>query len=332
MNKYKLHTLINSAKSILEDDNVRPNDLKKIIQIIANEIQDPFASSIDEYLVEKQSKESKEGTEDQTSEQNDSEHPQENAVDELKDEVLDYKEPEKTKNPQDVADDSLEDESKGYELSEDVATDNPQDNAVDELKDEALDYVSPKESEHPQDELEDKVIDELTEEKETEDENESEENSKDKVIEAKLKILAKQIKEKGLLDVAKKFTNASSTNAIEILNSLLMQEFQIRDILENYAYVCDPETSKVFLSWKPKESILFLQKQISFFGGKPTTQRFVIPTINQNDCETILDLVKEATKKLIKNYNKALTLFGKDEKYFTLKVMLQKIAKSKLTM
>ena len=57
MNKYKLHSLITSAKTILEDENSKKEDFKKIFQIMADELKDPFASQIDEFLADKSKKE-----------------------------------------------------------------------------------------------------------------------------------------------------------------------------------------------------------------------------------------------------------------------------------
>jgi len=299
MNKYKLHTLINSAKSILEDDNAKSGDLRKIFQIIANEIQDPFASSIDEFLMEKESKKDTPTKEEEVVDNND----------------------------------TVEEEESVEE--------HPQDGAIDTLKEEAFDYKSPTEQEHPQDKLEDKVdvaisdeAEEETEEtEETEEAEEAEEEAeeaeetleKDKNVESALKKIADEIAFRGYSHIAKKFVKASSVSVIENLNDLLMQEFLIRDILENYVYLFEPSQALQLVQYKPKDSIIFLQKQIVFLGGRPTPQRFTIPPMNTCSYSSMLGLVKEANKKLIQKYSSVISSLGCEDKYLTLKVMLQKI-------
>ena len=304
MNKYKLHKLLSNMVDGMERDQL---DVKVVLKILAEEIKDPFASQIDEYLVEKSSKD----------------HPQEDAIDELKDEALDYKDP--------------------------VEQDHPQEDAVDELKDEAIDYKDPVEQDSPQEDAVDKVVDEIKDdEDEEEDEDEGNElaklrekqdqlerqmedlrDKKDAQIESALKQISEDLVKRGYRKIANKFVMASSKGIVEVLNNLLMKEFLVRDILENYSYLFLPEEAKKAASLKPKESVMFLQKQILAFGGKPTTQRLVIPAINPASSEGVLALVKEHGNRLIADYMDAIKSIEGEDKYLTLKIMFERIIQSK---
>lgn len=329
MNKFKIHALINSAKSILEEDSPKTEDIKKIFQIIANELKDPFASSIDEFLEDKNKKENKESDDtEKPVESSDAAHPQDEAIETLKDEAVDYKEP--------------------------VEQDHPQDEAVETLKDEAIEYKEPVEQDHPQDEAKEKVVDEIKDDDDHDDETQDAVDEKDKEleearqkqdalqrqiedlknkkesqVESSLKQLGYDIAKRGYATIANKFIMASSVGIVDVLNNILMKEFLIRDILENYNYLFDPTTASMAIKLKPKDSILFLQKQIISFGGKPTTQRYVIPAVNPGNSAGILALVREHLSKIKDDYISAVDSIENEEKYFTLKIMLQKIIQAK---
>jgi len=324
MNKFKIHTLISSAKSILEEDNPKTEDIRKIFQIIANELKDPFASSIDEFLEEKSKKENKENKENKEDKENkesdgfeknqdtseksedssDGGHPQDEAIETLKDESLDYKEPVDQKHPhQDETNEKIVD------ITDDDAADDETQDAVDK-KDKELE-----ESRQKQDELQ-RQIEELK-------------NKKELQVDSSLKQLGYDIAQHGYVEIANKFIMASSIGIVDILNSILMKEFLIRDILENYSYLFDPTTAPMAIKLKPKDSILFLQKQIISFGGKPTTQRYVIPAVNPGNNAGILALAKEHISKIKDDYISAISSIENEEKYFTLKIMLQKITQAK---
>ena len=311
MNKYKLHKLLSNMVDGIERDKL---GVKAVMQILATELKDPFASEIDEFLIEKAEKQ----------------HPQEEAVEELEEESLDYKEP--------------------------TEQEHPQEEAVDELKEEAVDYKEPTEQEHPQEETKEKVIDEIKDTKKEEKEEiegteESIEESieedeleairakqdalekrmdelrdkKDAQIESALKKLSDEIAQRGYKKIANRFILAASNGVVDILNSLLMGEFQIRDILENYTYLFSPEDAKKAAQHKPKESVLYLQKQIISFGSNPTTQRLTIPAINPSKAEGVMALVKAHENKLLSDYMAAVKAIENEEKYFTLKVMFERI-------
>lgn len=318
MNKYKLHLKVQKLLRDIEK-NEKDENIIQSIKIVANEIKDPFSSPIDEFLMDRENKD----------------HPQEDSIDELKDEAIDYAEP------------NIKDE-------------HPQEDSIDELKDEAIDYESPKEQEHPQEEVMDKVVDEVVENKKDEngDDDENDEKNqqdivdkkdenleelrskqdeiqreieelKDRQVESSLKRLSQDIAKRGQPKLAAIYLKASILSIVEILNDLLMKEFLIRDILENYSYLFSSDTVKEAKQFKPKESILYLQKQIIALNGKPVTQRLVIPTITPLSVEGVLLSVKEHTDKLIEDYRKAIKHVENDEKYLTLKIMLEKIVQHK---
>jgi bacterioferritin (cytochrome b1) len=131
------------------------------------------------------------------------------------------------------------------------------------------------------------------------------------------------------MHIANKFIKASSIGIVETLNNLIMHEFLIRDILENYSYLFEASVAIDTAKYKPRDSLLFLQKQIIFLGGKPTTQRLAIPAINPCSYDSVIELIKESTRKLIESYLLAIASIENEQKYLTLKVMLQKIVQTK---
>ena len=154
-------------------------------------------------------------------------------------------------------------------------------------------------------------------------------NKKESQVESALKKLGYDIAQRGYAAIANKFIMASSVGIIDILNNVLMKEFLIRDILENYCYLFDQSTAASAMKLKPKDSILFLQKQIIAFGGRPTTQRYAIPAVNPNNSNGILALAREHILKSKDDYVSIISSIESEEKYFTLKIMLQKIIQAK---
>jgi hypothetical protein len=347
------HNILNSIENNEKDQNIL-----KYFKVMADEIQDPFAGAIDDFLKEKQEKEKSDGAGDseQPTEQfeNQEDNPQDDARDELKDEAVDYKEPIEQDHPQEEAVDELKDEALDYK--EPVEQDHPQEEAVDELKDEALDYKEPVEQDHPQEEAVEKVVDEIknpeedTEEekdplseleskqndiqKQIEDLKNKKEEARDAHIESSLKTLGLEISKRGYPKIGTKFIMAASAGVLEVLNNLLRKEFLIKDIIDNYSYLYTSEIVNQLAKYKSKETILYLQKQIINYAGTPTTQRLIIPTVNPASInppgiDGILVLMKEHDADLVSDYIAAINSFGKEDKLLTLKVMFTKIIQSK---
>jgi len=339
MNRYTIHSI---AKNIIRsiENNDKDEKIFKGIRVLAGEIQDPFVSSIDDFLIEKQKKDagektSDDSTTDQDTQDNEEENkpteegnPQEDAKDELKEEAIDYKEPVEQDHPQEDAKDELKEEAIDYK--EPVEQDHPQEDAKDELKEEAIDYKEPVEQDHPQEDAQDELKDELKDEtSEDEEDKDAVEHKKDEYIESALRKLGNEIEKRGHSKLAARFIMASSAGILEIMNNLLRKEFLIRDILENYCYLFSPEAAVIAKNHKPKDSILYLQKQLLSLGGVPTTQRLVIPAINPASSEGVLALVKEHESNIIADYLAAIKSIEKEDKYLTLKIMFMKIVNAK---
>jgi hypothetical protein len=189
----------------------------------------------------------------------------------------------------------------------------------------------------PQDILDDKVDDSLEESKEEKvDELEDQKDQIDehidtlsdeqeKKIESRLKKIADEATRRGYRSIASLFLKACG-GVPEVLNKLLMNEYLILDILNNYFYLfTDASTYSLY---DPKDIIKYLQKQIVGLGAVPTTQRLVIPKINPATAEGILALVKEHTKVAAAGYLSALKIID-DPDLAVLKVNLQNIIAKK---
>jgi len=314
MNKYKIHKMLSN---VLHDIERNENDSKIVnsIRIIAEELKDPFASSIDEFLIEKESKE----------------HPQEASEETLKEEATDYQQPDVSdEHPQDQSKDELKEESIDYQ--EPTKQENPQDQAEDEMSDEVIE--SGEDSGESEKDIEDKKDIELDESRSKQDElerkvEEETESVKDSKIESALKKLGSDIDKRGYPKIANIFIKASTTGIVETLNNLLMREFLIRDILENYAYLFTPETVRLAKQYKPKESILYLQRQIVSLNGKPTSQRLSIPAINPASADGVLELIKVHDRKIIAAYLAAIKDIEEEDRYLTLKIMFERIIQNR---
>jgi len=334
MNRYLTHSI---AKTIIRciENNGTDAKLAKLMEVLAEELKDPFSSSIDEFLIDKQKKESgedkKDSEEEESSEpsqeqESNDEHPQEQSIDELKDEAVEYKEPKEQEHPKDSAVDEMKKEAIDYEKP--VEQNAPQEKASDKLVDEVKDANVDNKEEIESDESNESAVESVESDKEEEDEDTETKDKNETQIESSLKRLGAEIFKRGYSHLANRFIMASSEGILTVLNNLLMKEFLIRDILENYSYL--------FISLgicaerhKPKESILYLQKQIIALGGKPTPQRLAIPAINPASEEGILALVKEHEANLISDYLAAIKTIEAEDKYLTLKIMFTKIVRNK---
>ena len=341
MNRHTIHAIACKLLRGIEN-NDKDESICKLIKVLGNEIQDPFAGSIDDFLIEKgkskdkteQSSAQDEKVQDEQNadavEEQQEGNPKNDAVDELKEEAIDYKEP--------------------------VEQDHPQEDAVEELKEEAVDYKEPVEQDHPQEENFDKVVDEIKETDENVEDSEEEEKEekeettledlegkqraiqdeienlkrkkeefRDNQIESTLKKLGDEIYKRGHSKLAARFIAASSAGIVEVLNNILRKEYLIRDIQANYNYLLTKEVTAAFKT--PVDSLLYLQKQIVSLGGTPTTQRLKIPTIANN--KKVLLALKDHKSNVVAEYLAAIKAIEKEDKYLTLRVMLSKIVKNK---
>ena len=343
MNRFKLHTIANNILKEIEHDGTNKT-ISTLVKVFAEELKDPFASSIDEFLEskqaadkndggennkqeEKEEKEEKEesGESGESGESKESDHPQEQAEEELEEEAIDYQKPEESDNPQEQAEEELEEEAIDYQKPEEV--DHPQEQAEEELEEEAIDYQEPEESDHPQEQVEDELQEQTEDATEDAEENkggiekemDSIRDKRDSEVESSLKRLGNEISKRGHQHLANRFIAASSDGLIGILNDLLMKEILIKDTIENYSYLTNfKATAKIGLV--QKDNILFLQKQIVSLGGKPTTQRLLIPNV-----KGIHVTLAKYKKRIAADYTAAIQFLGDSSDYLTLKTTLQKI-------
>jgi len=320
MRQLRAHRLLSIAMRRLE----RGEDTRSVLHAIkgtVEELKDPFAGEIDDFLADRES--AKSGGEPEDTEE--AEDPVET--------IEEAEEPE-TGNPnEDLRNDS------------DIENEHPQDQAEDELdaetpqsNEEEMPGDTPQEA--PQEELEDKVdeeVEEASEEKvdELEERKEDLNEEIDKVqkqtedqVESTLRKIAAMAKLRGYLDIANKFIKASQGGVVEILNNLLMKEYLQRDIAINYYYLFD-DSQKDYLSAhfeSEKARIAYLQNVIISLGGVPTTQRLTIPPINPTAPESVMALNVEFEKQAVTEYLAAAkSLEGLDE-YASLKVWLEAVA------
>ena len=289
MNRFKLHTIANNILKEIEHDGTNKT-ISTLVKVFAEELKDPFASSIDEFLENKQAADKNDGGENNKQEEK-------------------------------------EESGESGESVESKESDHPQEQAEEELEEEAIDYQEPEESDHPQEQVEDELQEQTEDATEDAEENkggiekemDSIRDKRDSEVESSLKRLGNEISKRGHQHLANRFIAASSDGLIGILNDLLMKEILIKDTIENYSYLTNfKATAKIGLV--QKDNILFLQKQIVSLGGKPTTQRLLIPNV-----KGIHVTLAKYKKRIAADYTAAIQFLGDSSDYLTLKTTLQKI-------
>lgn len=293
MSQLRAHRLLSIAMRRLE----RGEDSKSVLHAIkgtVEELKDPFAGEIDDFLADKEA-------------DKEAGKAKEISDDDPVETIEDAQEPE-TGNPnEDLRDDS------------NVVEDGPQELAEDELSDEmpAQDEMpgdTPQEA--PQEELEDRAeeeVEDASEEKVTELEKRKQDLDKeiDKVqqqtedkVESALRSIAALAKKRGYPALANKFIKASRGGVVEILNNLLMKEYQQRDIAVNYYYLFDDSQKSYLIEHFEAEKgrIVYLQNAIIGLGSTPTTQRLAIPPVNPLAAEGVMALNAELEKQAVAEY------------------------------
>lgn len=264
-------------------------------KVIAEEtIQDPYSGSIDEFLAEKQNKQSEPNEQSEKSEP--SESVQDKAVENLEEETgKDHIEPEQ----QNLANDPQEHLE---EKSEDVQ---------EESAEESLESLEDKKKQ-----LEDRIS------------TLKSDSEKESFIESKLKKIASSITDRGYTSLASSFLKVIG-GVPEILNRLLMKEYLILDIMNNYYYLFEGSSLESYKKFDPKEVIKFLQQQIVSLKGVPTIQRLSIPDVNPASAEGIIVLIKEYEKVLITEYQQAIKNIVMEPQLGILKLNLENIVRVK---
>jgi len=348
MSQLRAHRLLSIAMRRLE----RGEGSKSILHAIkgtVEELKDPFAGEIDDFLADKASKSGGEETDE-------AEETGEDAEEDPVETIEEAKEPEtgnpnedlrndsgEEDHPQEAAEDELEEETPaGDDMPGDTPQDAPQEELEDELQDEtpAVDDMpgdTPQDA--PQEELEDKAEDEAedtSEEKVDELEKRKQDLNKeiDKVqqtddqIESALRSIAALAKKRGYPALANKFIKASRGGVVEILNNLLMKEYQQRDIAINYYYLFDDSQKSYLIEHFEAEKgrIVYLQNAIVGLGGTPSIQRLVIPPVNPLAAEGVMALNVELEKQAVVEYLAAADSLEGLAEFASLKIWLQSVA------
>lgn len=107
-----------------------------------------------------------------------------------------------------------------------------------------------------------------------------------------------------------KYVKANASDVLNVLQSLLKDEYFQRDLYENYLYLLSTaDNIQIFDHFKEHiademEHALILQKYITLLDGKPTTERHQIPTISTIDDLIITNIKYEDAA--VNNYNIAI--------------------------
>ena len=308
MSQLRAHRLLSTALRRLEQGSNR-RSVMAAIKSSVEELKDPFAGEIDDFLAEKEAQKTK---------------PEEAPADE----VSETEDPNETfrdggvpgaDHPQDQAEDELDNETGGAdEMPGDVAQEAPQDKLEDKVEEEAEETAEDKveELEDQQEEIDEEI--EKVEKQTPED-----------PIEASLRRIAILAKKRGYHSLANKFIKATTGGVVEILNNLLMKEYSQRDIAVNYYYLFDDAQKSYLIEHfnSEKERIVYLQNAIVELGGVPTTQRLSIPPVNPLSADAVIALNVEMEKQSVAEYLAAAQSLDGMMEYASLKTWLESIGR-----
>jgi len=321
MSQLRAHRLLSIAMRRLE----RGEGSKSILHAIkgtVEELKDPFAGEIDDFLADKASKSGGEETDE-------AEETGEDAEEDPVETIEEAKEPEtgnpnedlrndsgEEDHPQEAAEDELEEETPA---GDDMPGDTPQDAPQEELEDKAEDEA--------EDTSEEKV-DELEKRKQDLNKEIDKVQQTDDQIESALRSIAALAKKRGYPALANKFIKASRGGVVEILNNLLMKEYQQRDIAINYYYLFDDSQKSYLIEHFEAEKgrIVYLQNAIVGLGGTPSIQRLVIPPVNPLAAEGVMALNVELEKQAVVEYLAAADSLEGLAEFASLKIWLQSVA------
>jgi len=314
MSHIRAHRLLSIAMQRLERGEKKKSILHAIKGAV-EDLQDPFAGEIDEFLKEKQQRENPNEALRKNGEGDD---PQEEAEDKLTEEEPasdDMPGDTPQDDPQEEAEDKLtEEEPASDDLPGDTPQDDPQENAEDK-------YDEAEEESQEADELEKRKQDIQKEIDKVQQKNED-------YAESALRAIAKLAKQRGYAALANKFVKATAGGVVDILNDLLMKEYLQRDVAINYYYLFDAGHSKYLKEHFESEKgrMVYLQRCIVDFGATPTTRRLSIPPVNPLTPGAVMGLIIELEKQAVVDYLAAAKSIEGFPEYTTLKVWLEGVA------
>jgi len=147
------------------------------------------------------------------------------------------------------------------------------------------------------------------------------------VAESRVKCVLSDLRVKGYPILANKLSRAAFGNPAEILNNLLLKEYQQRDACDSYGYILAQDQS---LFNKVKEHfdresprLEFLQKCIVSLKGKPASNRLSVPALSQNTPAGVIALHLQMELENIGDYEAAILTLPSE--HVSLKAELTKI-------
>lgn len=173
----------------------------------------------------------------------------------------------------------------------------------------------------------------------------SPEENKEKVVVHRLKTqdatkrllrVSREVKERGYPALADSIRIATAQGVVELLNDLLVQEFQQRDLYENYQYYLFGAAGEALQDHIKEhledemEHIETLQRHITSLGGTPTSHRLVVPEVEPLTLEGILQADLALEKEAVASYSAAVSAFEGEEAYTALKVDLEDIVSQEM--
>ena len=230
-----------------------------------------------------------------------------------------------TKNPDDVAEDKLENEG----------SENPgiKEEAPQEKLEEKLETKTGDDIETDKKKLEEKSEDNI-EGKGTEDAAPKKEEVKSSTtmeLLSRASKVAAELMGKGSIELAKKVMAASGLDIINTLQELLKNEFKQHDLYQAYSYmlfgsvgIAVQEHLKEHMADELDHASI-LQRYITGMGAQPTLDRHPIPEVSPVSFKTILEKDLELEKNAVDNYTKAIQSLEGLTEFTSLRVDLENI-------
>ena len=316
MNQLQAHRKLKLALDMLEK-GLDSKDIVSVVKASMDDLGDPFAGEIDDFLKEKQDQS---GVDDGTDDTETDVTVEDEET--LNDEAVPVDEPvnlgdntPEPDHPQEEAEDAVEEESVVPEIDNE---DSPQEELEDEYEETTEEAAEDKveELEQTQDTT-DQEIDKL-------------ENQVESFVESKLRAISAEVQKRGFRTLAYHFIAATNAGVVDTLNSLLLREYQQRDTLMHYLYLFDnDEQKKKYLLDHfdgERNRLAFLQKQIKELGGNPTTSRLSILPVTPATPEGVLALNAQLERQAAADYLAAAKSLEIYPEHAALKSWLESVA------
>jgi len=225
------------------------------------------------------------------------------------------------------------------------ASKSPQDKLEDKLDDLELEPMESVEQEHPNDEASDREEEKLdieTPAPARTEPNPIVESARKRalaaallralkgnrsVAEARVKSILSDLRSKGYPILANRVSKAAFGNPAEVLNNLLLKEYQQRDVCDSYGYILAQDQA---LYNKVKEHfdresprLAFLQKCVVSLKGKPVSSRLAVPALSQTTPQGVIALHLQMELENIGDYEAAIMTLS--EEHASIKAELSKI-------